>query len=98
VDHHRAAGIAEDEGSQAAVRRQTDDVVGWLSRHGIAARSQVPEGVGNAVKQLERIAADTGAGVVVAGAYGHSRFREWALGGVTQHLVGQDARCVLLSR
>ncbi len=92
------AGIAEDEGSQAAVRRQTDDVVGWLSRHGIAARSQVPEGVGNAVKQLERIAADTGAGVVVAGAYGHSRFREWALGGVTQHLVGQDARCVLLSR
>ena len=92
------AGIAEDDGSQEAVRRQTTDVVSWLSRHGIAARSQVPERSGNAIAQLDRIAADTGAGVVVAGAYGRSRFREWVLGGVTQHLVGQSSRCVLLSR
>jgi nucleotide-binding universal stress UspA family protein len=92
------AGIAEEEGTQAAVRRQTEDVVNWLSRHGIVARAQVPERCGHAVQQLERIAADTGAGVVVAGAYGRSRFREWVLGGVTQHLVGQTARCALLSR
>jgi nucleotide-binding universal stress UspA family protein len=92
------AGIAEDEGTQVAVRQQAEDVVGWLSRHGIAARAQVPERCGNAVQQLERIAADTGAGLVVAGAYGRSRFREWVLGGVTQHLVGQAARCALLSR
>jgi nucleotide-binding universal stress UspA family protein len=92
------AGIAEEEGSQAAVRRQTEDVVNWLSRHGIVARAHVPACCGNAVQQLDRIAADTGAGVVVAGAYGRSRFREWVLGGVTQHLVGQTARCALLSR
>jgi nucleotide-binding universal stress UspA family protein len=92
------AGIAEEEGSEVAVRRQTEDVVGWLSRHGIVARAQVPARCGNAVQQLERIAADTGAGLVVAGAYGRSRFREWVLGGVTQHLVGQTARCALLSR
>ena len=92
------AGIAEEEGTQAAVRQQAEDVVGWLSRHGITARAQVPERCGNAVLQLDRIAADTGAGVVVAGAYGRSRFREWVLGGVTQHLVGQTARCALLSR
>ena len=92
------AAIAEEEGGQAAVRQQAEDVVGWLSRHGISARTQVPERSGNAVLQLERIAADTGAGVVVAGAYGRSRFREWVLGGVTQHLLGQNARCVLLSR
>jgi nucleotide-binding universal stress UspA family protein len=91
------AGIAEDEGSQAAVLRQTEDVVRWLSRHGIMARAQVPERCGNAVQQLDRIAAATGAGVVVAGAYGRSRFREWVLGGVTQHLVSQTARCALLS-
>ena len=36
-------------------------------------------------------------GVVVAGAYGHSRFREMILGGMTQHLITQTARCVLLS-
>jgi nucleotide-binding universal stress UspA family protein len=92
------AGIAEEEGSEVAVRRQTEDVVGWLSRHGIVVRAQVPARCDNAVQQLERIAADTGARRVVAGAYGRSRFREWVLGGVTQYLVGQTARCALLSR
>ena len=92
------AAIAEEDGGQAAVRQQAEDVVGWLSRHGISARAQVPERSGNAVLQLDRIAADTGAGFVVAGAYGRSRFREWVLGGVTQHLVGQAGRCALLSR
>ena len=92
------AGIAEDEGGQVSIRRQTEDVINWLSRHGIAARAQVPERCGNAVQQIEQIAADVGAGVVVAGAYGRSRFREWVLGGVTQHLIGQTARCALLSR
>lgn len=37
-------------------------------------------------------------GVVVAGAYGHWRLREWVLGGVTQHLATEATRCVLLSR
>ena len=37
------------------------------------------------------------ASMIVAGAYGHSRFRELILGGVTQYLVTQSARCVLLS-
>jgi nucleotide-binding universal stress UspA family protein len=92
------AGIAEEQGGQAVVRRQVEDVVNWLSRHGIVARAQVPERCGDAVEQLDRIATDTGAGVVVAGAYGRSRFREWVLGGVTQHLIGQTVRCALLSR
>jgi nucleotide-binding universal stress UspA family protein len=36
-------------------------------------------------------------GAVVAGAYGHSRFRELILGGVTRHLIAQSTRYVLLS-
>ena len=92
------AAIAEEEGGQTAVRQQAEDVAGWLSRHGVVARVQVPEQSGNAVAQLERIASNTGAGVVVAGAYGRSRLREWVLGGVTQNLLGQPARCALLSR
>ena len=51
----------------------------------------------DATAQLDEIAADVGAGLVVAGAYGHSRFRELILGGMTQHLITQSARCVLLS-
>ena len=94
----RGAAIAEDENDRSEMLRQADDVVSWLSRHGIQASSMVPERIGNAQIQLDRIAADITAGFVVAGAYGHSRFREWVLGGVTQHLVEQDARCSLLSR
>ncbi len=52
---------------------------------------------GDVIAQLDAIAANVGAGVVVAGAYGHSRFRELILGGMTQHLMTQSSRCVLLS-
>jgi hypothetical protein len=38
------------------------------------------------------------AGAVIAGAYGHSRFREWMLGGVTRHLATESRRCAFLSR
>jgi nucleotide-binding universal stress UspA family protein len=38
----------------------------------------------DATAQLDAIAADVGAGIIVAGAYGHSRFREFVLGGMTQ--------------
>jgi nucleotide-binding universal stress UspA family protein len=92
------AAIAEDENDRSEMLRRADDVVSWLARHGIQASPMVPERIGNAQIQLDRIAADITAGFVVAGAYGHSRFREWVLGGVTQHLVEQDARCSLLSR
>lgn len=92
------AAIVEEGDNLAAVAAGTRDVVGWLSRHGIFASEQVVEGNGDAATQLDGIAANTGAGLIVAGAYGHSRFREWALGGVTRHLVAEAARCVLLSR
>src|SRR5579883_1389338 len=71
----------------------------WLARHGIAASQRVGDakGEGGAPAALDEIAGLAGAGLVVAGAYGHSRFRELILGGVTQHLMRQSARCVLLS-
>ncbi|WP_291858865.1 universal stress protein [Bradyrhizobium sp.] len=93
------AEIVETGDSRPAAVSRVRDVVAWLSRHGVAARELVPEKNGDrdAAAQLDRIAADVGAGVVVAGAFGHSRFRELILGGMTQHLITQNARCVLLS-
>ncbi len=90
--------VEGDEGRPAALSR-VRDVVAWLSRHDIVARELVPEQNDDrdAAAQLDRIAADVSAGVIVAGAYGHSRFRELVLGGMTQHLITQTARCVLLS-
>lgn len=93
------AEIPEQGGSRSAAVARVRDVVAWLSRHGVSASELVPEidGEQTTMAQLDAIAADVGAGVVVAGAYGHSRFREWILGGMTQHLITQSARCVLLS-
>ena len=93
------AEIVEAGGSRPAAVSRVRDVVAWLSRHGVSASEFVPEKDGgrDATAQLDGIATDVGAGVVVAGAYGHSRFRELILGGMTQHLITQSSRCVLLS-
>lgn len=93
------AEIVEAGGSQPAAVARVRDVLTWLSRHGVSAAELVAEQNHDrdAPAQLDAMAADMGAGVVVAGAYGHSRFREWVLGGVTQHLITQTKRCVLLS-
>jgi len=89
--------IVEGDDSGSAALSRVRDVVAWLSRHGVAASELVPETGGDAIARLDEIAANVGAGVVVAGAYGHSRFRELILGGMTQHLIAQSTRCVLLS-
>jgi nucleotide-binding universal stress UspA family protein len=93
------AEIIEQGGSRSAAESRVRDVVAWLSRHGVAASGLVPDHDGgrDATVQLDGVAADVGAGVIVAGAYGHSRFRELILGGMTAHLIAQSTRCVLLS-
>jgi nucleotide-binding universal stress UspA family protein len=93
------AEIVEAGESRSAAVSRVRDVVAWLSRHGVAASELVPDNKEDpdVTAQLDGIAADVAAGVVVAGAYGHSRFRELILGGVTQHLITQSTRFVLLS-
>jgi nucleotide-binding universal stress UspA family protein len=93
------AEIPEADGERSAAEARVGDVVAWLGRHGLIASARVPErrDGADATQQLDDIANDLGAGLIVAGAYGHSRFRELVLGGMTQHLVAQSARCVLLS-
>jgi nucleotide-binding universal stress UspA family protein len=92
------AEIVEEQANRPAALSRVKDVAAWLSRHGVSASEQVPEEYGEAGALLERIASEVGAGVVVAGAYGHSRLREWILGGVTRRLVNPSNRCSLLSR
>jgi nucleotide-binding universal stress UspA family protein len=69
-----------------------------LSRHGLVASGQVPGECGDVARQLDRIASQVGAGLVVAGAYGHSRLREWILAGVTKRLINPLNYRSLLSR
>jgi nucleotide-binding universal stress UspA family protein len=46
---------------------------------------------------LNAIAREQGADVIVVGAYGHSRMREWVLGGVTRDLLLRAEQIALLS-
>jgi nucleotide-binding universal stress UspA family protein len=63
------------------------DIAAHLARHGIEATVTIvppKDNVGAALlDEAHRISAD----LIVCGAYGHSRFREWILGGATQDLI-----------
>jgi nucleotide-binding universal stress UspA family protein len=93
------AEIVEAGSGQASAVERVRDVVTWLSGHGVSGSELVAsqDEDQDVADQLDSLAANVGAGVIVAGAYGHSRFREMILGGVTQHLITQSARCALLS-
>ncbi len=70
------------------VRESLDDVVAYLAHHGVTARSETVESYREAeslVELVDRHDAD----LVVSGAYGHSRLREWAFGGMTRTLLDE---------
>ena len=89
--------VLEEHDSAPAAHERVRDVAGWLAQHGIDAVARVPSLHGDAAAQIEQVAENMGATVIVAGAYGHSRVREWALGGVTRYLITNPRRCALLS-
>ena len=63
------------------------DMAHYLARHGLKVdvaveRTRAPEG-----EALMDMARDCRAGLMVTGAFGHSRYREWILGGVTRDVL-----------
>ena len=96
ASHVAVVEIAVEE-ELAAARTQIEDVAGWLNRHGIKAECLTSPSTGDDATALYAVAQDQGADLIVAGAYGHSRLREWALGGVTRDLLLRANWCSLLS-
>jgi nucleotide-binding universal stress UspA family protein len=88
--------IVAEPGLDAA-RARLDDVVTWLGRHGVAAEPLARTSSGEDAHQLHVVALERNAGLIVAGAYGHSRVREWVLGGVTRDLLLRARHCALVS-
>lgn len=78
----RPEGMETDVDPVAALRQ-------WLQVQGVAARVQThglgTDPVGEALLSL---AADTSAGLLVMGCYGHTRAREWMLGGASRSVLG----------
>jgi nucleotide-binding universal stress UspA family protein len=96
ADQVTVVEIAAKDDLDAANARLAD-VASWLKQHGIDAAPVTAASLGDDATQLDAIAREQGADLLVAGAYGHSRVREWALGGVTRDLLLRAGRCALVS-
>lgn len=86
---------AYGEEAEASLRCLQD----YLQAQGISALTRHPGGdkeedVGN---QLLSLASDLGSDLLVMGCYGHSRAREWVLGGATQSILQTMTLPVLMS-
>ncbi len=82
----------------AATQEQAKDLVAHLARHGIKADVAAIETGGKAVSDaLLNEAHGMGADLIVMGAYGHSRFRERILGGVTREMIEKSDLPILMA-
>jgi nucleotide-binding universal stress UspA family protein len=74
------------------------DLAEALARHGVKAETQgFPTEGYDAGQALMRCADDCGAGLIIMGAYGHSRLAEFIFGGATRFVLSRLNRPVLMS-
>ena len=73
------------------------DIAQHLARHGVKAEADHVESDLKPGEMLLSRAADLGADLMVMGAYGHARWREIMLGGVTDHMLNHMTVPVLMS-
>lgn len=73
------------------------DIAAHLARHGVKAEADhVESDIDPGAMLLSRVA-DKGADLIVMGAYGHARWREIVLGGVTDHILNHMTVPVLMT-
>lgn len=84
-----------DDQDNAQIR--TRDVAEALRRRGVAAEAQVVRRTAPSGYDVMAEADAFGAGLIVAGAYGHTRLGEWVFGGVTRDLLAHSERHLLFS-
>jgi nucleotide-binding universal stress UspA family protein len=74
------------------------DVAAYLDRHGIYSETETVTADKKAISECLHNAAERhGADLIVSGAYGHSRLREWVFGGVTSDFIDGIPKFVLFS-
>jgi nucleotide-binding universal stress UspA family protein len=72
------------------------DVATFLASHGITARTEVLKADDESDKLIDFLSS-ADADLIVSGAYGHSRIREWVFGGVTRSLLDDTRLCRFMS-
>lgn len=87
------AGIGDEVAATSV-----EDTVAYLVGHGVPAKAVIEaKAEGRPAAALLRVAQRVNADLIVSGAFGHSRMREWAFGGVTRDLLDQATIAVLFS-
>jgi nucleotide-binding universal stress UspA family protein len=89
ADTVKLALINPDDLSTQHGEQPGADLALWLARHGVRVDVVLERTTTTAGHALAALARDSGAGLMVCGAYGHSRYREWMLGGVTRELLAR---------
>jgi nucleotide-binding universal stress UspA family protein len=91
----KLAVVNPDELSDLHGEQPGADMALYLARHGAQVEVVVERTRSTTGAALCALARDSGAGLLVSGAFGHSRYREWMLGGTTRELL-ERARIPLL--
>jgi nucleotide-binding universal stress UspA family protein len=73
------------------------DMALYLARHDVLVDVVVERTRATHGDALLSVARSSGAGLLVTGAYGHSRYREWVLGGVTREVLERAPIPLLLA-
>ncbi|GAB4354827.1 MAG: universal stress protein [Oricola sp.] len=74
------------------------DIAAYLARHDVKVSVDVLASASRSVAEvLLQHGTDTGAELIVAGAYGHSRLREFLFGGATRDLLANNRFAILMS-
>jgi nucleotide-binding universal stress UspA family protein len=95
AQHVQLLELASGAGTRSS---SVTDVIERLRRHGVHAQAETRGSTESSVAEdMLKAAQDVGAGLIVVGGYGHSRLREWVLGGMTQGLLTKSSKCVLFS-
>jgi nucleotide-binding universal stress UspA family protein len=97
ADSVKLALINPDQLSELHGEQPGADMALHLARHGVKVDVVLERTTSTAGQALMALATDCGAGLMVCGAYGHSRYREWVLGGVTRELLERAALPLLIA-
>jgi nucleotide-binding universal stress UspA family protein len=90
--------IAVNEDRENSGEASSDQLVSYVARRGIKARTErLTADQRNVHGTILSIAADSSIGLLVMGGYGHSRFQERILGGVTRGIFDSMTVPVLMS-
>lgn len=89
--------VEEGPASEREGRAPAGDIGRYLSRHGVKAEVHVVNGWNKVGDAILNEGVRTGAHLIVMGAYGHSRVREWILGGATREVLSHASIPVLVA-